>query len=111
MARSMKSLIEGMQKIMEAQSLGGDHGRPRRIVKMAAEQMQSSEGKDWLLRDERGTWEKEAARLIDQVKEKAEQHGLSDSEVDEQIATYLSIMVLQTLINDAKKGSRKRAKK
>jgi len=39
--------------------------RPRRIVGMASELVQSPEAKDWLWCDERGVWERRVAELLE----------------------------------------------
>jgi hypothetical protein len=83
-----------------------DRARARRIVKLAAKGLRASTAKSWLTLDERGTWEAMALKDLrsDKLQAKAAELGLTEKEVDEQIATYLGYLATDAALRSAKKG-------
>jgi len=80
-----------------------DHQRARRIVKLAVTETESSYLKNWLERDEHGVWEQDALALIELSRSRADTLGLTEEQVDRQIACVLVVRGLTVLLEDAKK--------
>jgi len=76
-----------------------DPDRPRRIVMLAREKTRSSFVKEWLFGDERGFHEKTAEDLLLETAAKAAELGLTESQVDEEIAAAILYLTLQATIN------------
>lgn len=83
--------------------------RPRSIVKLAASQTKAAEVKNWLIRDEQGAWEKMARDYLARVPALMEQQKivLSDSQIDDEIATAIRLAALEASIARAKKEKRR----
>lgn len=83
-----------------------DRARARRIVKLAAKGLRASTAKSWLTLDERGTWEAMALRDLrsDKLQAKAAELGLTEKEVDEQIAAMLGYLATDAALRSAKKN-------
>jgi len=82
-----------------------DRARARRIVKLAAKGIRASMPKAWLNLDERGTWEKEALKHLnnEQLQAKAAELNMREKEVDAQIATMLGYYATAAALEHAKK--------
>ncbi len=78
-----------------------DHERCRAIVKLAAKDIKSYATKRWLLDDERGVFEKDAATLLEITAERAAALGLSPQQVDENIALCLATRALTAMLAHA----------
>ncbi len=79
--------------------------RAARIVRLAASKPSSAQS--WLRSDERGVWEQTAETLLKVSKDKAAELGLTESAVDEAVASELIIMALKTMVSVASKRARK----
>lgn len=70
--------------------------RERRIVELAAKKVSRGiMAKEWLRRDERGTWEKSAGKLLEESAAKAKELGLTEKQVDDEIAVVLAATALK----------------
>lgn len=85
-----------------------DHQRARRIVKLAVTETKNNYLKNWLERDEHGVWEQDARTLIELSRSRADLLGLTEAQVDQQVACVLVLRGLKVLLEDARK--RKAAK-
>lgn len=65
--------------------------RPRRIVELAAKMTKVKMAKHWLFHDERGTFEKMAARLLEKSADRAKELGMTEEAVDE--ATAIEVLL------------------
>ncbi len=83
-----------------------DPERARKIVRLAASRVKDSSTRDWLLADERGTWEKRAQEYLDKTAAKAVELGMSAARVDDEIATVLSLSALTVQLEHRKKRAR-----
>lgn len=88
-----------------------DKDRISKIKTLAAKKAPSA--KEWILRDERGKWSKDIQRLIDRTKEpdmraKIKDYGMTQQDVDAQIATEIAYTALTALLADAKKRGKTR---
>jgi len=79
--------------------------RARRIVKLASERSESSEARHLLFHDSRGFWEKQALDLLDKSRDKAAELGMSEEQVDDEIALFLQVLVLEGLLRQEGRGS------
>ena len=70
--------------------------RARRIVKLAATKTECA--KQWFLLDEYGSHEKDAMKYLESTAEKAKMLGLSETEVDDQIADYLAYLATSAML-------------
>lgn len=89
----------------EALKVEGMALEARNVVKLAAEGDHSAS--DWLTRDERGFWERQAQEMIDSTAEKRAALGLSDALALKEMADVLRLRVLRALIADAKGRARR----
>jgi hypothetical protein len=87
-----------------------DSDRARRIVRLASRLAKNKEAKSWLLLDEHGVHEASARDLLERTAQRAQTLGLSEAEVDEQIALRLVIDVLNAQMSLLKKGRAKARK-
>jgi len=87
-----------------------DYERVRKIVRLAAAQVKNPSTKSWLLADERGTWEKDARDLLEKSADKARELGMSEDQVNEEIANYLGYLALTASLKHAKNTRAGRAK-
>lgn len=71
-----------------------DRKRMRKIVKLAAERTETDLIKDWLTRDERGTWEKMAQDLLEKTADAAKSLGMTEDQVDDEISTAILLSAL-----------------
>lgn len=78
-----------------------DQTRARRIVVLASKEKTSAS--KWLFLDEFGTWEKLALELLEKSRERAVELKLTEDEVNEQIATKLTVLALEAMIAGKKK--------
>lgn len=91
-----------------------DPERCRKIVKLAAKKSGKFPSiKHWFEFDEKGVWELEADRLLEVTKTKAIEMGLTESQVDDQLAEGLKLMALEAELSlqMRKKGKKNPAKK
>ena len=79
--------------------------RARRIVKLAADQDPDSAAYEWLLRDELNTWNKHAIKLLEETAPKAAALGLTETMVDQEIATMLRLLAVEAMLRQARKAS------
>lgn len=80
--------------------------RARECVRLAAQQTEVQSLADWLIKDERGTWELEAMRLLlrtneDAVASKIGRLGLSESQVNECIANRLLLLGIEAILTNS----------
>ncbi len=83
-----------------------DHQRCRAIVKLAAKDIKSYATKRWLLDDERGVFEKDAATLLEITSDRATALGLTATQVDNEIATHLAYRALTAMLTHAERNKR-----
>lgn len=83
------------------------YDRARKIVRLAAAQVKNPSTKSWLLADERGTWEKAANDYLTKTADKARELGMSEDQVNEEIAVILGYQALQAALEHAKKPRRR----
>lgn len=81
-----------------------DRIRIRRIIQLAAENAPSA--REWLIRDEQGTWEREVVRLLDVVARKPNAAEFSEKQVDKEVAVVVGLLALEALVQHAKKTRR-----
>jgi hypothetical protein len=84
--------------------------RPRRIVRMAAEMVESPATKDWLWCDERGLWEQRVAELLTISEPVVKEKNLTPEQVDKEIATHLAYVALTAVLEQSKKERDRAAK-
>lgn len=82
-----------------------DRIRIRRIIQLAAKNAPSA--KEWLIRDEQGTWEREVVRLLGVVAEKPNAAEFSEKQVDKEVAVVVGLLALEALIQHARKKTRR----
>ncbi len=75
--------------------------RARDIVRLASQRAKCA--KQWLFRDEFGTWEKRAVELLERTAEQAQKLGLSVEQVNSEIALALELEATTALLAHAKK--------
>ena len=85
-----------------------DYERARRIVRLAATHVKDPSTRAWLLADERGTFEKDANAYLDKTFARAAELGMSDSAVDDEIASVLGLSALTAQLEHQKKRRRRR---
>jgi hypothetical protein len=71
--------------------------RPRRIVELAAKMTKVKMAKHWLKDDERGTFEKMAARLLETSAARAKEFGMTEEAVDEATAIEVLLAALKAV--------------
>ncbi len=71
--------------------------RIREIVKLGASKV-SGYTRRWMLQDEHGTFEDQAMDLLSSTQDKAIALGLTESQVDNQIAAYLALQATEAQI-------------
>ncbi len=71
--------------------------RPRRIVERAAKMTKVKMAKHWLFDDERGTFEKMAARLLEKSAARAKELGMTEEAVDEATAIEVLLAALNAV--------------
>ena len=89
------------------------YNRAREIVRLAADQVKNPSTKSWFLADERGTWEKSAREYLEKTADRARDLGMSEDQVNEEIANHLGYLALTAALehatkNPTKKGRRRR---
>lgn len=79
---------------------------PREVVRKASEGVEDSMAKDWLWKDERGTWEMNAREILEMpgLEEKAQAAGLGREDVIEEAATVLRLRALEAVLSRRKKA-------
>ena len=85
-----------------------DYDRARKIVRLAATHVKDPYTRDWLLADERGTFEKMANEYLDRTAARAEELGMPATAVDDEIATVIGFNALTANLEQLKKRSGKR---
>jgi len=80
-----------------------NYTRTRRIVELAATHVKDAYTRNWLLADERGTFQKLANEYLDKTATKAAELGMSESEVDDEIATVIGLRALTAHLEHRKK--------
>jgi hypothetical protein len=70
--------------------------RARRIVELAAKEVSLRSIKQRIKEDTSGKFEQQARDLVEKTKAKAEKEGLSEAEVDEQVAIYLAYITVES---------------
>ena len=80
--------------------------RARRIVEQASKIARNNYSREWLRRDEFGTWEKNAEKLLEESAERAAQLGMTEEAVDKEIANVLALTSVRAQIS-AKNKSKK----
>ncbi len=85
--------------------LDADKARANKILRRAINLAKNPMAKEWL-RDGKasGTWIRTAADLLERSAAKAAELGLSEADVDDQVASMLAWMALSAILRDAKKG-------
>lgn len=73
----------------------------RQVVRAAAERSESA--REWLTRDEWGSWEKQAQEMIDATAERRSSLGMEDAVALEELADRLAFRAVSALLEDAKK--------
>lgn len=81
---------------------GEERERARKVVRMAAKQVETPMVKDWLFADRLGTWETRARVALEATAEKAATWGLSEDEVDRQVAIYLASAACEAALSNAR---------
>ena len=76
--------------------------RARKVVRMAAAQVETPSTKDWLFADRLGTWETRARVALEATAEKAATWDLSEDEVDRQVALYLAHLACEAALKSAR---------
>lgn len=82
-----------------------DRIRIRRIIQLAAKNAPSA--REWLTRDEQGTWEREVVRLLNVVAEKPNAAEFSEKQVDKEVAVVVGLLALEALVQHARKKTRR----
>lgn len=81
---------------------------PRECVRKASEDAQDPFTKSWLFMDERGTWEREAKRLLEVFQQRQEdpltrRTAATPERVLNEVAGMLRLSALTARLNDARK--------
>jgi len=84
------------------------YDRARKIVRLASTYVKNPSTKSWLLADERGTFEKEAKEYLVKTAARAAELGMSEEQVDEEIANRLGYLALTAMLENQQKKKRKR---
>jgi hypothetical protein len=77
--------------------------KARELVKRAAAQVKDVQAKDWLEKDERGTWEQLAARYLKRADEIRTEKGWTEEEMDEAVASNLALAALEARLRDERR--------
>jgi hypothetical protein len=95
------ALVNAADVLMDA-----DKSRANKILLRAVSLAKNPMAKEWL-RDGKasGTWIRTAADLLERSAPKAAEFGLSEDEVNDQVASMLAWMALSAILRDAKKGA------
>ena len=91
--------------------MSDSYDRPRKIVRLAADQVKNPSTKAWFLADEKGFWEKQARDLLEKSADKARSLGLSEDQVNEETANYLGYLALTAALEHAKKNLKGRKRR
>ena len=75
--------------------------RPRRIVQQARDNVSNPAARSWLNDDPHGKWEKRATDFLESTADKAKEANLTLEAVDDQIATMLAWLCVETLSRSA----------
>lgn len=81
---------------------------PRCVVLLASVRAQNPEAKDWLRKDERGFWERQARGYIGRTREKRIAEKIPDGVAASEIADRLLLDALQALLARARSESTRR---
>lgn len=86
--------------------LDSDKSRANKILLQAIGLAKNPMAKEWL-RDGRasGTWIRTAADLLERSAAKAAELGLTEDQVNDEVATMMAWMALSAILKDAKRGS------
>lgn len=84
-----------------------DYDRARRIVRLASTHVKDPYTRAWLLADERGTFEKEAKEYLTKTAARAAELGMSEPQVDDEIATRLGLLALTARLENQTKRKRR----
>jgi hypothetical protein len=82
--------------------------RAREIVRLAAKQVKDPSARYWLLADERGTFEKEARKYLEETADKARALGMANEKVNEEIAVMLALSAVEAFLKLSRKGRSER---
>jgi hypothetical protein len=85
-----------------------DRSRARGIVSAASKKVKDRNTAEWLHTDREGTWEKSARDYLESTREQAEKLGLSETQVNDEIAGRLAYLALSAQISNQKKRKAKR---
>ena len=85
--------------------------RARQICHLAIEKASLDSTKEWIRRDGYGTWEKQAIDLLDSSREKAASLGMSEEQVNGEIAQYMVLLAIEAELSHAKKQGKGKGKK
>jgi hypothetical protein len=80
---------------------GEERERARKVVRMAAKQVETPMVKDWLWSDYRGEWANRVHGLLRQFADEAAQKGMTEDEVDRQVAIYLASAACEAALRNA----------
>ena len=83
---------------------GEERERARKVVRMAAKQVETPMVKDWLVVDRLGSWEARACVALAETAKKAADLDLSEDEVDAQVATFLAMTAAIAVLKNAALG-------
>lgn len=75
-----------------------DRQRAREIVKAAAASVSTPIAKDWLVKDERGSWERFASDYLEKTRANAEALGMTANQVDNEIATMIALHAVEAVL-------------
>ena len=78
----------------------------RGVVKLAASRTKCA--REWLTRDELGSWERAAQDMIDRSVLRRAELGISDSAAASEMADRLLFLALAAMLEDAKKQKRRK---
>jgi len=81
---------------------GEERERARKVVRMAAKQVETPMVKDWLWSDYRGEWENRVHGLFRQVADEAAQKGMTEEQVDKELAIYLAHLACEAALKSAR---------
>ena len=79
--------------------------RARDIVKLAARGAVRGP-KQWLILDEKGTWESMADKMLDEYGDGMRAKGATEKQVDEGLALMLRLTATEAVLRDAKRRGR-----
>lgn len=77
----------------------------RRVVKKAAEMVETPFVKTWLLNDEFGNWEKTASKFLQTAREIPLSKGMTDEEIEDEVVVLVAWLAVQALANAIAKDS------